>query len=125
MLLLNDVARAHGVGRVDMVENRFVGIKSRGVYETPGPSLLSSLLLSSLPPPTRPPDRRVMAGGTVLFEAHADLEGVVLDREVRRLRDTMALEYCRLVIAAPPRRCAALIERFGCAERRCYQVYNG
>jgi argininosuccinate synthase len=71
MLLLNELGRAHGVGRIDMVENRFVGIKSRGVYETPG--------------------------GTVLFEAHADLEGIVLDREVRRIRDSLATEYTRLV----------------------------
>lgn len=70
-LLLNKVAREHGVGRIDIVENRFVGIKSRGVYETPG--------------------------GTLLFEAHADLEGLVLDREVRRVRDSLAHEYSRVV----------------------------
>ena len=70
-LLLNEIAREHGVGRIDIVENRFVGIKSRGVYETPG--------------------------GTLLFEAHSDLEGLVLDREVRRVRDSLAHEYSRVV----------------------------
>jgi argininosuccinate synthase len=55
-LYLNTVAGRNGVGRIDIVENRFVGIKSRGVYETPG--------------------------GTILREAHLDLEGLCLDREV-------------------------------------------
>jgi argininosuccinate synthase len=58
---LNTVARRNGVGRVDIVENRFIGIKSRGCYETPG--------------------------GTILRTAHIDLEGLVLDRQVRALRD--------------------------------------
>ncbi len=66
---LNEVAGRHGVGRIDMVENRFVGIKSRGVYETPG--------------------------GTVLHFALRDLEGLVLDREVLRLRDLLAAEFTR------------------------------
>jgi len=52
---LNEVAGANGIGRIDIVENRFVGIKSRGVYETPA--------------------------GTVLRAAHLDLEGITLDRE--------------------------------------------
>ncbi|KAJ2474400.1 argininosuccinate synthetase [Coemansia sp. RSA 2322] len=60
-LYLNAVARRNGVGRIDIVENRFIGIKSRGCYETPG--------------------------GTVLRAAHIDLEGLVLDREVRAYRD--------------------------------------
>ncbi|KAI8322704.1 argininosuccinate synthase [Martensiomyces pterosporus] len=60
-LYLNTVARRNGVGRIDIVENRFIGIKSRGCYETPG--------------------------GTVLRAAHIDLEGLVLDREVRAFRD--------------------------------------
>ena len=60
-LYVNALARRHGIGRVDIVENRFIGIKSRGCYETPA--------------------------GTVLRAAHVDLEGLVLDREVRRLRD--------------------------------------
>ncbi|MCJ1306169.1 argininosuccinate synthetase [Hypocenomyce scalaris] len=60
-LAVNTIARRHGVGRIDIVENRFIGIKSRGCYETPGLTCLRS--------------------------AHLDLEGLVLDREVRALRD--------------------------------------
>jgi argininosuccinate synthase len=58
---LNNLARLHAVGRVDIVENRFIGVKSRGCYETPA--------------------------GTILRAAHIDLEGLTLDREVRRIRD--------------------------------------
>lgn len=68
---LNDVAGAHGVGRIDIVENRFVGIKSRGVYETPG--------------------------GTVLHAARRAIESIVLDREVLHLRDDLAPRYARVV----------------------------
>jgi argininosuccinate synthase len=60
---LNKIGAAHGVGRLDMVENRFVGIKSRGVYESPG--------------------------GTILHNAHTDLEGIAMDREVMRLRNML------------------------------------
>jgi argininosuccinate synthase len=60
-LAANALARKHGVGRIDIVENRFIGLKSRGCYETPGL--------------------------TVLRNAHIDLEGLVLDREIRALRD--------------------------------------
>ena len=60
-LAANALARKHGVGRIDIVENRFIGLKSRGCYETPGL--------------------------TVLRNAHIDLEGLVLDREIRGLRD--------------------------------------
>ena len=67
---LNQVAGANAVGRIDIVENRFVGIKSRGVYETPA--------------------------GTVLREAHLDLEGITMDREVMRIRDTLSAEFSRL-----------------------------
>ncbi|HEX6220308.1 MAG TPA: argininosuccinate synthase [Acidimicrobiia bacterium] len=67
---LNEVAGAHGVGRVDIVENRFVGIKSRGVYETPG--------------------------GTVLHAARRAVESIVLDREVLHLRDDLAPRYARI-----------------------------
>ena len=68
---INKVAGANGIGRIDIVENRFVGIKSRGVYETPA--------------------------GTVLREAHLDLEGMCMDREVMRIRDTMfGAEFARL-----------------------------
>jgi len=68
---LNEVAGRHGVGRVDMVENRYVGMKSRGVYETPG--------------------------GTVIREAHRAVESITLDREVMRLRDRMLPDYATLV----------------------------
>lgn len=61
-LTANKIARRNGVGRIDIVENRFIGIKSRGCYETPGLTILRS--------------------------AHIDLEGLVLDREVRAIRDT-------------------------------------
>jgi len=69
-LYCNQIAGRHGVGRIDIVENRFVGIKSRGVYETPG--------------------------GTLLREAHLDIEGVCMDREVKRLCETLSLEFARL-----------------------------
>ena len=68
---LNEIAGAHGVGRIDIVENRFVGIKSRGVYETPG--------------------------GTVLHAARRAIESIVLDREVLHLRDDLAPRYARVV----------------------------
>ena len=60
-LTLNALARKHGVGRIDIVENRFIGVKSRGCYESPGATLLRA--------------------------AHMDLEGMTLDRNVRALRD--------------------------------------
>jgi len=69
-LYCNTVAGKHGIGRIDIVENRFVGIKSRGVYETPG--------------------------GTLLREAHLDLEGVCLDREVKRICEHLSGEFARL-----------------------------
>lgn len=68
---LNRLGSIHGIGRLDMVENRFVGIKSRGVYETPG--------------------------GDILYKAHRDLEGLTMDREVMRIRDTLSLEVARLI----------------------------
>jgi argininosuccinate synthase len=68
---LNLLGSKHGIGRLDMVENRFVGIKSRGVYETPG--------------------------GTILLNAHKDLEGITMDREVMRLRDMLSLKVADLV----------------------------
>jgi argininosuccinate synthase len=70
-LRLNALGSTHGIGRVDMVENRFVGVKSRGIYETPG--------------------------GTILMAAHRDLEGVAMDREVMRLRDMLAAKFAELV----------------------------
>jgi len=68
---LNQIGSEHGVGRVDIVENRFVGMKSRGVYETPG--------------------------GTILQLAHRAVESLALDREVMRIRDGLIPEYASLV----------------------------
>lgn len=67
----NEIAGLHGVGRVDIVENRFVGIKSRGVYETPG--------------------------GTLLHHAHRAVESITLDREVAHLRDELVPRYAEMV----------------------------
>jgi argininosuccinate synthase len=69
-LTCNKLAGKHGIGRIDIVENRFVGIKSRGVYETPG--------------------------GTLLRAAHLDLEGICVDREVKRISEGLANEFARL-----------------------------
>ncbi|MFO7717517.1 MAG: argininosuccinate synthase [Desulfohalobium sp.] len=68
---VNQLGGKHGIGRVDMVENRFIGMKSRGVYETPG--------------------------GTILHHAHRDLEGVCLDREAMHQRDNVIPEYAKMV----------------------------
>jgi argininosuccinate synthase len=68
---LNRLAGEHGVGRVDMVENRFVGLKSRGVYETPG--------------------------GTVLHAAHRAVESITLDRDVMHERDRLAPRFAELI----------------------------
>ncbi|TPX68779.1 argininosuccinate synthase [Spizellomyces sp. 'palustris'] len=70
-LYLNQLGRKHGIGRIDIVENRFIGIKSRGCYETPG--------------------------GTILRAAHVDLEGLTLDREVRRLKDQYAQRLSEII----------------------------
>ena len=71
MLALNKLGGRHGVGRVDMVENRFVGMKSRGVYETPG--------------------------GAILHFAHRQMESLTMDREVMHLRDSLIPQYATLV----------------------------
>ncbi len=68
---LNSIAGKNGIGRADIVENRYVGIKSRGVYETPG--------------------------GTVLHIAHRAIESITLDREVMHLRDSLTPKYAELV----------------------------
>ena len=68
---LNELGGKHGIGRLDMAENRFVGMKSRGVYETPG--------------------------GTILYHMHRDLEGICLDREVLAIRDTLVPRYATAV----------------------------
>lgn len=70
-LYLNKIGGENGVGRLDMVENRFIGIKSRGVYETPG--------------------------ATILWIAHRDLEGVAMDKEVMHLRDMLAAKFSELI----------------------------
>ena len=67
----NKIGGKHGIGRVDLVENRYVGIKSRGVYETPG--------------------------GTLLFHAHRAIEQIVLDREVMALRDSLVPQFTRMI----------------------------
>lgn len=71
MQALNKLGGKHGVGRVDIVENRFVGMKSRGVYETPG--------------------------GTILYRAREAVEQLTMDREVLHLRDSLVPEYAKLV----------------------------
>jgi argininosuccinate synthase len=71
MRVLNAFGGRHGIGRVDLVENRFVGMKSRGVYETPG--------------------------GTILLAAHRDLEVLVVDREAMAVRDSLIPKYAQLV----------------------------
>ena len=69
--MLNKLGGKHGIGRVDLVENRFVGMKSRGVYETPG--------------------------GTILMQAHRQVESLTMDREVMHLRDSLIPKYAELV----------------------------
>ena len=68
---LNEIAGLHGVGRIDLVEDRLVGMKSRGIYETPG--------------------------GTLLYAAHSELEQLVLDRRTLALKDALAPRYADLV----------------------------
>ena len=71
MRILNKLGGRHGIGRVDLVENRFVGMKSRGVYETPG--------------------------GAILHYAHRQVESITMDREVMHLRDSLIPKYAELV----------------------------
>jgi len=68
---LNEIGGKHGIGLMDMVENRFVGMKSRGVYEAPG--------------------------ATILYAAHRDLEGLAMDRDLMHLRDSLVPRYSELV----------------------------
>jgi len=68
---LNTIAGKHGIGRVDLVENRFVGMKSRGVYETPG--------------------------GTILLHGHRQLETLTMDRDLMHLRDSLIPRYAELI----------------------------
>jgi argininosuccinate synthase len=69
--LANELGRKNGIGRIDIVENRFVGIKSRGVYETPG--------------------------GTILHTAHVDIEGIAMDAEVQRLRNMLSPKLAQII----------------------------
>ncbi|HZJ49044.1 MAG TPA: argininosuccinate synthase [Acidimicrobiia bacterium] len=71
LMRMNEIGGKHGIGRVDIVENRFVGMKSRGVYETPG--------------------------GTILHHAHKAVESITLDREVAHLRDELVPRYAEMV----------------------------
>lgn len=71
LLKCNALGGKHGVGRVDMVESRFVGMKSRGVYETPG--------------------------GAILYAGHRDLEGMTMDRDLMLLRDTLTPRFAQLI----------------------------
>jgi len=71
LLKLNEVGGANGIGRLDIVENRFVGMKSRGCYETPG--------------------------GTIMMKAHRAIESITLDREVAHLKDSLMPKYTELV----------------------------
>ena len=68
---LNELGRAHGIGRLDLVENRFVGMKSRGIYETPG--------------------------GTILFAAHRGIESITLDRGAAHLKDELMPRYAEII----------------------------
>jgi len=70
-IYLNELGDKNGIGRVDMIENRFIGIKSRGVYETPG--------------------------ATILWIAHRDLEGIAMDKEVMHLRDMLIPKFSELI----------------------------
>ncbi len=83
LMKLNDLGGKNGIGRIDMVESRFVGMKSRGVYETPG--------------------------GTILMAAHRDLEALTLDRGVIHLKDSLMPRFAQLVYFgfwfAPEMRC--------------------
>jgi len=68
---LNALGKANGIGRLDLVENRFVGMKSRGIYETPG--------------------------GTILLAAHRGIESITLDREAAHLKDSLMPRYAELI----------------------------
>uniref|UniRef100_A0A673LX66 Argininosuccinate synthase n=1 Tax=Sinocyclocheilus rhinocerous TaxID=307959 RepID=A0A673LX66_9TELE len=68
---LNEIGGKHGVGRIDIVENRFIGMKSRGIYETPG--------------------------GTILLHAHLDIETFTMDREVRKIKQGLGIKLSELI----------------------------
>ncbi|XP_067868369.1 argininosuccinate synthase [Heterodontus francisci] len=66
-MYLNEIGGKHGVGRIDIVENRFIGMKSRGIYETPG--------------------------GMILYQAHVDIEAFTMDKEVRKIKQQLSLKF--------------------------------
>lgn len=68
---LNEIGAKHGVGRIDIVENRFIGMKSRGIYETPG--------------------------GTILYQAHLDIENFTMDKEVRKIKQGLGIKLSELI----------------------------
>uniref|UniRef100_A0A671M0Q2 Argininosuccinate synthase n=1 Tax=Sinocyclocheilus anshuiensis TaxID=1608454 RepID=A0A671M0Q2_9TELE len=68
---LNEIGGKHGVGRIDIVENRFIGMKSRGIYETPG--------------------------GTILLHAHLDIETFTMDREVRKIKQSLGIKFSEFI----------------------------
>ncbi|KAJ8346791.1 hypothetical protein SKAU_G00281920 [Synaphobranchus kaupii] len=68
---LNKIGGKHGVGRIDIVENRYIGMKSRGIYETPG--------------------------GTILYHTHLDIETFTMDREVRRIKQGLGVKFSELI----------------------------
>ena len=68
---LNQIAGKHGIGRIDLVENRYIGMKSRGVYETPG--------------------------GTILYHAHRAIESITLDKEAAHMKDNISSKYAELI----------------------------
>ena len=69
--LLNQMAGKHGVGRIDLVENRYIGMKSRGIYETPG--------------------------GTILYHAHRAIESITLDKEASHMKESISSKYAELI----------------------------
>ena len=102
---LNKTAGAHGIGRVDIVENRYVGMKSRGCYETPG--------------------------GTILLKAHRAIESITLDRELAHLKDDLMPRYVSLIYNgywwSPEEAIQALIDqsqKFVCGRVRL-KLYKG
>ena len=68
---LNELGGKHGIGRIDLVENRYIGMKSRGIYETPG--------------------------GTILYHAHRAIESLTLDKEAAHMKDSISSKYAELV----------------------------
>src|SRR5687768_6208262 len=89
VVALNTIGGRHGVGRIDLVEDRLVGMKSRGVYETPG--------------------------GTLLYQAHSELEQLVLDRRTLAAKDAIAARYADLVYEG----------RWWTTEREAYDAFVG